>query len=1191
MRVKKFTTKLAIFIVLAMLVLSLPLMALTPARAQEIPPAFRWHIENIFSDDFNTSGGFPATPAQFTGDFLGNHQGVLGADAGIVAGVIPLNHTYIDYFDEIGLGVHPGFNNPTDIPPHPHGRGIAFPSNNSNVLMINTNNQRTAYGFSTHEFELAPHSFYRFSAFIRTGQFADNQGAAMTLTGLPEPVGIWNIDTVSHLRRIPGTNLPELTLANRFGFENFIIYLATGATSESVALNFSVGDSNGNKFFPSNGFAFFDAVRVDRLSPTTFFDVTRGIDSNFFYTSAQHTANQTNQTHQLFHRASTINGGISSQALNRLALLDMNPNSHLMSVNDVNLGEFSGETRRTAPGWSEYRSNDPYIGTDALVWGIFNAGAPFVGAGAFGLTEHPMTSTGISTHNRNNSILVLSSHAGGTNFNTVSAGIISDPFLIEAGSLYSLSFWFNTQHLDGTATAVISGQSTLSIDNFELTPVPIGNLVTDDNYARYGWQRREFFIQGSLITDIELNLQLWLGRGEKSSGVVMFDEIMLTRLNYSDFNEQSAHGTRVLIDAVAHGGLITNSAFGLVQRDVDNNGNILPLSFPARPASWDFINTNTGGWQGQSDRLINHEHAIHGVIPTHPSHFYRMRDVYRLYPMINRPTPNFDHERYINNNVLLMHSPTNQDFTAFGYRSPSFNVSEGETVRVAVNMSVNALGAGASLVLRGGNRIFASIQNINRTPNNGFMDFAFYIEGDIHTANLTVEIWLGLTDNQNNMSRLAAGTIVVNSISLENEPMTFEHRYNEFNDIRLPTPANFAVYSADAFTFNSFDRHSNSSIRQAFDFNLTEQTPDSITQYGIIANLREGQTQVHNTVISALNRLENRSPTSVILRNVSEGYNRLTSNHSFNLTSNEWYKIEFDMFVYLHGIDNVLDIDLDTISNETERTRLIHERARARATRGAGIHLGQHHFANIRDTVSDFPHYVYEEILNANGQGTGEFEIVKRRIHEFRTFSFYFATGEELENFSWQISMGGVGTEQIAGMVVVNAVRLSNIGQVEFNTIANLQEYEETASDFIFVVDNTSDDDYYDDDGDDNDDNNQGAGFENLGFLIAGILFAVAIFIVLIAVAGKKILAIRNSRRPAKKTPKVVSYDRRHALETEDIANVDDSIDSFDDEANIEEETMIETIIVESDEFDDDVEISQEVPKKERKELDSEFDD
>jgi len=1201
MKIKNLTTKLAIFMVLAMLVLSIPLMAFAPitAHATDIPAAFRWHVQSVFLDDFAPhDGSFPASPTQFTGEFLGHHQGSLGVETGIVAGVIPLDHRYMDYFEQIGLGAHPEFNTATDIPAHPHGQDHNFPSTNANVLMINTNNQRTAYGFSTQEFDLEAHSFYRFSVWVRTGDFSDNEGAAVTLTGMPTPIGVWNINTVSHLRRATGTNLPDLNPNNRFGFENIRIYLATGATTESVALQLSVGDAGNGKYFPSNGFAFFDAVRIERLSPTNFFDSTQGIHDRFFYTAIQNTLGQTGQSHHLFHRATarvydTNTGTYQNRlAFNRTALFDMNHTNYLMSVPNVevrvydenddfigyeyvptNLGRFDGPTRRMADGWSVYQPRDPNVGTGGLVWGIFNAGAPFVAAGAYGLTEHPMTSTGISTANRNNSILVLSSHAGGAEFNEIEAGIISDAFTIEAGSLYSLSFWFNTQHLSGPATAVISGQSTIGNQNFELTPVPAGNLITDENYARYGWQRREFFIQGSLIADIDLNLELWLGRGgERASGIIMFDQIMMTRLNYADFIEQSAHGTQVMIDAVDHGSMITNSAFGIITRETDSQGNTLPLSFPAIPASWDFLNTNTANHTTDAS-LITYDYARHGIIPTQEQKFDTLRAAGYI-PMINRPLASYDNQRFANNNVLMLHTPATRPHTAFGYRSPSFNVSEGEITKAIVNMNINTVGDGANLLLRSGNRTLASIQNIQNT-GNAFRDFAFYVDGDAHTSNLTIEIWLGMTDGGNNLSRLAAGTIIINNITIESEPMTFDARYTEFITMGFE-PTNFAVYSADAFRFNTFDRHTNTAIRHAADFNSINHT-NTLRRYGIISTLPSGQTQIPATIVDALNRLENRSPTSVILQNINDGHSQLASLHTFNLNPNSFYRVEFDMLVYLHGIDNI----------DPSRPDYILERARIRATRGASIHLGNNVISNIRDTVSDVAHTDYVD---------GQF--VEVRTAEFRRFSFYFATGESLENFSWQISLGAAGAGQISGIVVVNNVRLSGEGEVTAGEFAaRLAEYEDYYHDssFMLVVDNSVEpDDEVIDDGDDDNNVGGGQGFENLGFLIAGILFAVAILIVLIAVAGKKVLAIRNSKRPpsAKRVEKVASYDRRQALEAEEAANIDDSIDSFDDEANIaiEEQPVEETIIVESDEFDDDIEIT-EPAKKEKKEFDSEFDD
>jgi len=70
MKIKNLTTKLAVLAILIMLAFSLPL-AFSTADAQEIPPAFRWQTESVFSEQFETTGALPATPGRLNGAFLG----------------------------------------------------------------------------------------------------------------------------------------------------------------------------------------------------------------------------------------------------------------------------------------------------------------------------------------------------------------------------------------------------------------------------------------------------------------------------------------------------------------------------------------------------------------------------------------------------------------------------------------------------------------------------------------------------------------------------------------------------------------------------------------------------------------------------------------------------------------------------------------------------------------------------------------------------------------------------------------------------------------------------------------------------------------------------------------------------------------------------------------------------------------
>ncbi|MCL2675174.1 MAG: hypothetical protein FWE84_01065 [Firmicutes bacterium] len=1051
--------------------------------------------ETTFSD-FNTAvnlsnGQFtgstsvaPASPSAWTGEYIGRNAvddntgeflGNLGGN--VVSGVISLDANFTKNYDDLKLDIYPEFKK-TAVPGTPFGAksenpigGFNYPNTNKNVLMINTDGSRTAYGYSSESITLAANSYYKISAWVKTGIFGDQQGAAFTLVGLAEPVGIWNIDTVNGLPK-DGDRLPILTTHNNYGFVEQILYIAVGPNTESAQIRLSVGDNaDSDHYFLSKGYAFFANVTAYQMSPTNFHFETVGLNNR-----------------------------------QNVLVYDMNPTS-LLKVKDKNgnlieAGSFSGGKN----GWSRIDDDD---NIDPLYWNTYNgAGAFAEGLDAFGFLADPRTPNGEFDILRNNergdnNIMVLSSFEGNEKYRAVSAGIRSGGILVEKEKYYRLSMWYNTQN-GASATVTVSGHDTSYLG--KLGDYQNGSLSTDNNAGRYGWQRTTFYIKGSAFSDVEINVELWLGgEGGYSSGIVMFDDITFEEITYRQHTDNKFGGTRISIDSFGSAGTgVSNGDFSEMDFGEEN-------IFPLAPTGWTFIDTKEAGTTGHSNNLVKTDDIIHGVAPTEEIHYAANR--FENYAGIENPRPSSDLFGRVN--VLLMHSPVS---AAFGYRSGGISISAETDYKLTVSLRTSLQGFGAALILKNGNSIVANIEGIH---SSYFKDYSFYISNVGGSATLSLEIWLGLTDRVDNTSKLSAGHMFVNTVSLETlQPAEGEtatvlaERMEEYNRAAHPSDLPFAVYKLGAYDFYAFDRYSADPIKPMYDMSLS-QGPYTINRAGLITD--KGENIVPDYFYDAHMRVDPRFTNVLYLENVNPGWSRYQADNTLALYADSYYKIDFSIMV---------EIQPDPNKNAI----------------GAGIWLGEKGIEDIRNT------YRFPVLQTPDGP---QYEAA------FKTFSFYYAVGSMNDSVSWTVSLGGkdMPNQAIAGRVFLNHILVTAIDSATFDSeTARLEEEAEDAGEGTFFpwlkIDkrNPIDEEYPDEETTDKDE-----GCDTVAwYVIPSILFAAAIFVALGAVVVKKFMAKHPKSKGGEKT---AAYDRKEAHiraakdkeETEVMRSSDSVYDKFDE--------------------------------------------
>lgn len=1032
----------------------------------------------------NSSGSAPKVPSNWTGSNLS------GGDIGDTrTGVVSLPTEYDEKVEKkLRLNDYPEYKNAD--PQTPFGTSTSIPGTNKSVLIINTLFD-TSYGYSSANLTFAPNKFYMVSAYIKTGDFKDNSGASLRINGMDKDISINNINTVRNMKR-DADGLPILTKDNDYGFTKYTIFVATPSMKTStVSVVLSVGDryapsskDESNYYLPAQGYAMFDNITAYEISPTKFYSVKEGNETNL-----------------------------------------VKDYSAVMTE-----GNWSFENGKT--DWT--LAPDAGYGTSNVTSDFYNANTTFATENEYNLKTEPVSSIGKNLAGEGtNNILVISSYKN-NEYQDIAYGAKSSEVLIKRMSYTRVSIWVKTQDIGGAGvTLAISSNKNQNPDTMKeedkLFTTIVGSTGDDSNAARYGWKEHVFFIKGSSVDDYSISVEMWLGRaGSPASGIAMFDNIRIEPVSYTEYTENSSGATTVTFDPTFTDTGITNGEFY-------EAGDNKEYAFPMAPSGWVKYDTSTVASNGYSQEFKKTDDVISGLMPTDTEHFNANVANYgygATNPRIGQ-----------SGNVLYISSRSE---TAVCYRSPNFTATASAASKLTISMKVqNVIGYGASLVLKSGDKVVSTIENITDT-NNNFRTFEFYIEGGYtDLGSLSVEIWLGLNDRQNNNSKLSAGNVYVESVGYaalaEGETFaTYRDKYQQtltdgFN-------LTFSVYSFKQEDFTAFDEYDKSYVKRPYNWTLSSNRVNSDVSnvtYGIFNSKSIPSNQV--LVPSYFkNDKDAKNHNVLYLFNTSPTSSKITLNNTHTLTANEYYKFSV-----------TLKVD---ISEKIDKTV------------GAGIELvgTKYKFENITDTSSKIDTTVNNET--------------------FRTFNFFVAVGAEGLDASIAITLGGnkYTSQDAKGRVYVNNIEVTSITNVLYeDTIKKLDDKKDTTIDKNYNIKVPLSTEKTEDE-------TPAEPFQLQWWLIPSILLGVAIIIALVGVSVRKI----SERRASKKQVEAVnSYDRNATIKnivTDKEGNVsvvnaeDMTYDEFDDASKTQKvsEKTIEKAPKETVE-ENLSEVSQSVPEDE----------
>ncbi len=805
-----------------------------------------------------TDGQFPSTSSsvvKLASNWDSGYKGDFGGD--VISGIVNLSASADideDFMEKTKLDSYSEYANAR--PETPFGRNTDnkngkwyFPGTNSNVLMINTNSSSaigTAYGYSSQAIELSAYSFYKFSAWVKTGVFVQDRGAVIKLSGFDYDIGFWNIDNHTEIDN------------GMFGFTEYVIYVATADNTVSTTVNLQVGDCYtygeiGEEGYiehitPSNGYAFFDNVTCVKLSANAFYEETDGIGSS---------------ENVIVKDFNSDVGVKSSQVLKANGSSD-------------EIGSFASGLN----GWTKIFKSDVDSG-HALYVGTYDAGKSFDENNDYGLTDNPYTPYGNLDLLSDRNILVMSATSD------ANVGVESGEFTIERNKFYRVSVWANSQNFndDSNASLVITGESNIASDEYVLNPVDIDSVAgSGDIDARYGWKKYYFYVRGSVVKDCNVKLQLWLGYDGNCTGTVLFDDVRLEEVSYSFFNNNSTAGTVVSFDSTPST-TVDNGRFF----EAENYGDEYPLV----PVQWTEIGNRT-------------ENSVSGVILTDAEHYSAN---FVKYLNVPNPVSQATNEYYNSTRYPSMLLLASNELSYFGYTSSSITLASDDDYKLSVTLrAIGMEGSGANLWIDVNGVAVASVKNIKST--SGFKTYEFYLQGDKafedgtgidYTA--TVNIALG------NKSQKASGSIYVAEVALETlSDGDFDTKYAQFKTERN-TDLSYDMYSFSSFDFFAYDATDSNAIKKSNNWSLIEsaEQAEGNFEYGVFdpnAKLNNvGNSYIPAEITKAYNNLENKfdSVYTIQTRNTAAVTQLI---NPVKLEANSYYMLSVSMAVIINDTEN-----------------------------------------------------------------------------------------------------------------------------------------------------------------------------------------------------------------------------------------------------------------------------------------------
>ncbi|MCH5351519.1 MAG: hypothetical protein J1F39_06105 [Clostridiales bacterium] len=988
-------TALILALALAFISIAMSLNFTRSARAEDTQEYIPTSAGISNTDFTESSGSTPASPSGWTGAAIGS------SNPNLVTGVVDLNPgAYVSSEsgnEKLKLDQYEEYKTEDKLPKTIFGSSSEY-GGSEKALLINTGKGAEAgYTYSSSDMTFEPNSYYRVSAWVKTGDFASDTGATVKLTGLGKNISFVNINTVADFQKVNGA--PVFTKDNLYGWAKYTIYVRTSSSvSSTVKLVLGLGDeaTDDDEELPvmprlASGYVFFDTVKAERISASDF-----AFDTEDFI---------------------PVGENLYANTAGNAKLLDLYELDLMTAENEdgelCEIGTFSDEKNNKLwdlnAVYDPDAEEEPFVGSSSAF--VYNS---YIDADIEnkenGFSSNPWAPLGRSEnkaeyHNdlipgTNGNILVISTYnTVKKEFEPSAHGVASPDFTIKRFGYYRFGVWVKGDSIEGGSgiTIGVKGEENNTSTDNKLAQWYTG-LSYNGDAATYGWTEHAVYIKGSNMSDLTVHFELWFGApNSKSSGIAMFDNVTFTELKYSEYSKLSASGEYFLtLDAAQPDTGVTNGNFSSIG-DLESDN----IEFPLPAAAWTLYTAQSIDVPGFSKNEVNMDKAVHGILPVEEYDKVAGK-IYAQDPSSFANAPLY--------NVLVLSSPLK---TAYCYRSSDLTVTVDTSYKLEVEMAVSGISDdsyGATLLLRGnGNQTLSSIENITST-DGAFKKFTFYIDAPLATDTVRLEIWLGLNDRYNNTEKLSDGVIYVKSVSyntwtasegsdLQTEYTQILNKYRE--DITTPAykHLDYGVYSFKQPELYYYDFYSyNAAKGYATPYNYSIYTAVSENAiYGIF-----NTELMHDSIKLEGFDKKDYSGNMLLLYNTLPNYTEAAYAHSLALVSNMYYRIDV-----------------------TLKVRLSEEARNNEDKIGAGIKLTGTQtvsFDNIKDTST---------LISEGREDTRDYET-------FKTYSFYIASGSNGGSIGLTISLGGnTVSSYIEGQLIVADVSFFQVNNTVYENAVN----------------------------------------------------------------------------------------------------------------------------------------------------------
>lgn len=311
--------------------------------------------------------------------------------------------------------------------------------------------------------------------------------------------------------------------------------------------------------------------------------------------------------------------------------------------------------------------------------------------------------------------------------NTQAAGFgyKSNKFVIERFSFYRLGVYVKTSQMEEGGASIRLVPTNDDYSTFEFTNV-VTNTTT--NSITNDWKYYAFYIAGSYLTDIEAELQLWVGNeNSKAQGYAFFDDVDMFKIDYSTYSA-AADSTEVKLASYIESKTeanIKNAYFNLV-----NTSN---KSLPYTPAEWTKENDEAKG--------------VSGIIVANKEHFEANKSNYGYitFEDIGYTPLQSDKSESATNNLLMIY---NSEADYQSYTSSIYSLAGGEDKYYKVSVDVKTLIASGNAyidVVAGEGGLFASYEVLS---NEDWTTYTTYIKVGQFSQNISFVLGLGKEDSK-----------------------------------------------------------------------------------------------------------------------------------------------------------------------------------------------------------------------------------------------------------------------------------------------------------------------------------------------------------------------------------------------------------------------------------------------------------